>query len=232
MPIIRINLLPKEARKAENTPLPRLLVTLGGTAIIAVMFFSVLWLFAAGIPSQKRLKTTKEQTLAQQKVLAKKADKLQAEVDKIHQRVAAITYLHAGRVLWAPQLDWICSIVPEDIWLTSLDVKKPKAARKKGGVASGPVVTLKAFCTSTDEKRIASFFKKIKEHPNFLSNYQSAEWTTVTKSSSDEGDVLGFSISLGMKPRMVPAADSGKKRPTRPRGRQKNGNTNVASGNI
>jgi len=209
MAMIRINLLPIEARKADSTPLPRLLVTLGGTAMIGVLFFCILWVYLAAVPGQKSLKRTKETLLHQQQEVALKADQIEQRIHEYRSRAAAVKEIDGTRTLWAPQVDWLCELIPEDIWLTNLTVKEP-ALRSNKASESGPTVTLKAFCSSTDEARVASFLKTVQLHPLFARYYQSAEWTTVTKSETKTGEILGFSVSLIMKPLQPPGASKSK----------------------
>lgn len=210
MAMIRINLLPLEARRAESTPLPRLLVTLAGTALLAMMFFTALWLFLAAIPAQNNLKTTKETLLRQQQQLARQADQIEAKIKHYERRASAVKALNTARIQWAEQLDWICDQVPEDVWLSTVTVRAP-ANRSGRASESGPIIVMKAFCSGTDEARVANFLKTIQAHSQFARFYQSADWSTITRSETKTGEILGFTVSLVMKPVGAPSPTAGSK---------------------
>jgi Tfp pilus assembly protein PilN len=216
MPFIRINLLPPEARQAESTPLPRFLVTAGGAALGASLFFCILWVFLVGVPGQNRLKETKQDLLSQQRAVARQADILQARIDDLKRRATTVEMINRSRVLWAPQLDWLCDLLPEDIWLTTLSVTEPRTVSANKGPALGPVVTLKVYCSSTDETRVANLLKSIQTHPKFTKDYLTAEWTTITKDDTKGGEVLTFALKLVMKPPVVPEPDKKKASAAKP----------------
>jgi len=232
MTMIHINLLPVEARRAESTPLPRLLVTLAGTALTGMLFFSLLWLFLAAVPGQWSLKNAKEKLLRQQQALARQADALEAKLRAYRRRADQVKLIRTQRTLWAPQIDWFCDQVPEDVWLSGLTVKPPKkrTSKSKAKLAGeGPTVTIKAFCSGNDEARVASFLKAIQSHPNFQKYYLSPpQWTTITKTEEKTGgEVQGFTVMLVMKPRQMPATAKTKTRGAPTQG-ARNRSSNVA----
>ena len=171
----------------------------GFLCLVTISMFA--WTHFVHLPGTERRRDDLLVTLKLKQAEAKKADEIEAEIRLYRMRVDAVAKIRKSRVVWARQLDWIVDIVPADIWLTSIETTPAKQVRRgKESIDLGPTVKLTAVCAGTDEKRIASFLKKIQAHEMFRSKYDLVEWSTITETDTPEGTALSFSAELYMKP--------------------------------
>jgi Tfp pilus assembly protein PilN len=137
--MIEINLLPPDRRPIERTPLPRFVALLVGILVIGAELFYAFLFHAIRIPNDKEALGQLKVNAERKKTDAAQADKYQKAIDDLNVRTKAVVDLIRNRNktwVWTPVLDHLDepSVLPDEVWLTKLDVKPP--AGKSPGSAT------------------------------------------------------------------------------------------------
>jgi Tfp pilus assembly protein PilN len=150
--MIRINLLPKEMRKAHGIRIPKSVLIGAGAAAAVVLVLAGLTAYQA-----YRLNQIDGQIADVQR----QADRMRDDIilvdrlvdvkTKILARLAAIEKLDRGRERWVSILDELSNRVPEFLWLSSFRPTGPKP--QSGGTA--PTAAANQDSTGTKEERLA-----------------------------------------------------------------------------
>jgi Tfp pilus assembly protein PilN len=121
-----VNLLPREEprRAGPSLTVPEQLVLAAPLLAVAIVLAGFL-LASAKVSSQKRTVSGLQQELSSLPKPKRPVVVDQALVSQHSDRVAALAQALSGRVAWDRILREISSILPEDVWLTSLNVQSP-----------------------------------------------------------------------------------------------------------
>ena len=135
--MIRINLLPADARRARSLSMdkvPRSPLIALAAAFLLLLPVGLLGLKAADQARLKRLSAIL-QTLAPKK---QEADRLTIEADALREQQRLIDQLNQRRSHWAQRLNALSDAVPDGIWLTDLIVEPQRSISLKGdAIAQG-----------------------------------------------------------------------------------------------
>jgi Tfp pilus assembly protein PilN len=144
-----VNLLPREEQRRAGPPLTLqeqlvLAAPLLAVAIVLAGFF----LASAKVSSQKRTVAGLERDLSA--IPKPKRPVVNGALVSQHSsRVAALAQALSGRVAWDRILREISSILPEDVWLTSLNVQSPDASASTSTPPPTPPSTTSTTTTPT-----------------------------------------------------------------------------------
>ena len=124
-----VNLLPRDDR-AKRTPAENAPVFVGlGLLVVVTVVLSVLFLGAsASVKDKRNALGDANARLAQLPPLPKAQTSLEADLaGEQKARVAAVTSALSRRVSWDRVLREFATILPSDVWLTSLQAKAPSS---------------------------------------------------------------------------------------------------------
>lgn len=170
--MIRINLLPEEFRRAEGTPMPRLIAIVASVAVAFSMMLACGYVFLRKLPEANEKAKEAATTLAtRKKQLADSGyEELLATIDALGMRKKAIGDIYRSRVEWAQKLDELVDLVPEDIGLVRVNLSEPDKIRGSRSDMHGGILTLECLSTGTDLEHYSNFVATIQgstvEHPS------------------------------------------------------------------
>lgn len=125
----RVNLIPRE-EKAKEQRRKAYMLPLAGTALLAVTLGGSYYYFNNKLSdSQEEVENYKQKNAG----IAKQVAELQRyeEMKKQKQaRLSSITNIYNQRVRWSRTMDDLAFIVPEEIWLKSIEASVPGAVTK------------------------------------------------------------------------------------------------------
>ena len=188
--MIRINLLPAELQRAASTPRTVFYSVLGGVAAVALGAIGIMWLWIA----QGTMEAKAETQTALVSVLEERAhevDRIQSDIDYYRQREESIIQIKTRRILWAPKLDQMLMLIPEDIWITSLLVTVLDDGEYRwdpNSRQSGGRVVLDCVALGNDPQVFTRFRKALSEDQRFYADLVDVS----PMPDSFFGDFLGF----------------------------------------
>jgi Fimbrial assembly protein (PilN) len=178
-----VNLLPSDAGQrsvlttlfgGRSPSAPALIGLFGGAVVLLALAIGVT--LAGRDEARKRDELERRQTeLALLPLPAKSPSPMRAALAENHApRLAAVTAAMSGRVAWDRILNRLSLVVPEDVWLKSLELKAPAApeaaASGDSAASSTPTgVTLVGYTYS--HKGVARFLSRLALIPD-LANVQ------------------------------------------------------------
>lgn len=168
--MIKVNLLPVK-RKKKAKPLPTFLVVTIGISIAAVAVMIYLNFYFKGVVSERKARVA-----ANERTLGELANKIKAvnDFEKLNadykKRKGIIEELGKNKSLPVKILDEISRLLPDGVWLTSMEIK-------------GSDLTL--ACTGFNNTDVVNFVNNLKG---------SAMLTEVFLQESVQASVTGFSV--------------------------------------
>lgn len=215
--MIEINLLPRDRRPTEKTPLPRFILVVAGVALVCVEIVLAFLFLLIRIPGGTRhlesLKEMRKQRLEE----AKRADKLEAQIAEIETRRKAVEALYApGKVLrWSDVLDQLDEeeVLPEPVWLTRFEVKST-------GTMAAATATMTGYVRGAGQDRQANlnrFIKNLNDNEQVGKRFESVvpvkfgdEKLRVPQDNKASSrplpdEALGFELELTIKQPKPPA---------------------------
>ena len=185
--MIRINLLPPEARKAAagdkiSIPLRPIGLGAGGflALLTAVLIVGNLW--NAGRLAKLRQEWDR---LQPQKV---GLEQKQAQLKMLQGQAGILGQVKAPQGRWAARLNLLSDAVVSQVWFTRLVVAPGQPARLEGSaLAAG---------SGEDGAAVTQFLQKLKEQPAFLDWFQVVELQSVEQEQIGQEDVVDFNILL------------------------------------
>ena len=214
----RINLLPPEYRRVENTPRSRMVALTLGAGVIAALFLWNLGITIVKIPGMKQqLANTKSDVDKKTAEVKKRWEPLEQALAVLDNRVKAIASIKAGRdqFSWAKKLYQLCEIVQSHkVWLRSLSFDS-----KSGGAAGAQVKVLALKCTAADlqtkETLVTNFRRALRGDPGssnpalgqeFYRDFTDMETPSLTPktlrgadSNIQEREAIDFDVNLTFK---------------------------------
>ena len=188
--MIKINLLPAELQRAASTPRTVFYSVLGGVAAVALGAIGIFWLWIAqgSMEAEAQARTVHVADLEQS---AGEVDRIQSDIAFYRQREDSIIKIKTRRILWAPKLDQLISLVPDEVWVTSLIVNVLDEGEYRWEPStrqSGGRVTLDCVALGDDPQVFTTFRKALSEDHRFY-----GEMVDVSAMpDSFFGDFLGF----------------------------------------
>ncbi|NLN92331.1 MAG: hypothetical protein GX130_03350 [Candidatus Hydrogenedens sp.] len=131
--MIRINLLPKELRPVQRTPIPHIVSLLILAAVLVFMnnVYTDLRLERT-IVTSKVDKTNKELSGLQEAVEEHKA--LIKQKALLQRKILAIQEILEGKTVWSEQLHQLASLTPENIWYKRIRVTSKKFSEEQPAI--------------------------------------------------------------------------------------------------
>lgn len=132
--MIEINLLQEESQKRtvafQRTDLTKPLIFIGLIAALAVVLLinASLAIKVNGIKA-KITKIKKAQTEIKHVEALKKADNLQADLDKLNRKAVIIDDLITNRIHWSKKLAALRDCLPSDIWIERVELEPLKSPK-------------------------------------------------------------------------------------------------------
>lgn len=224
--MIRINLLPAELQKAASTPPTVFYSVLSGVAAVALGAIGIVWLWIA----QGAMEAKAETQTALVSVLEERAhevDRIQSDIDYYRQRENSIIKIKTRRILWAPKLDQMLELIPEDIWILSMNVDVLDDGEYRwdpNSRQSGGKVVLDCVAFGNDPQVFTRFRKSLSEDQRFYADlvdvssmpdsffgdflgFTPLSWEKV-ESTEDQPEHFRSSIGIDLKPLQDPPAVS------------------------
>jgi Tfp pilus assembly protein PilN len=163
-----VNLVPPEERRGDRAPsrtgaLPYVIVGLLACAVAAV---AVLALTNKQIDDRKAEKTALEAEEAQARATAEALAPYAEFAQASEARVATVTSLAESRFDWVRVLKELSLVLPDDVWLTTLNgsVSSAVTAEGKSALAEGlDVPTLSITGCATGHDAVAAFVETLKD---------------------------------------------------------------------
>lgn len=216
--MIQINLLPKELRKAEPTPWPKLLALLISLIVILSAGLLMIYYRFNVLPQvlEERRIAEEEKTGLQKR--AQEADELDDRIKNHELHEKTILEIRQTRWLWSKKLDQIVDIIPEYIQITSLDIKESKSAGKSSKDVKGPTIEMACLSEGSNERNLADFRRKIISSTLWEDVQDMPEWNYQLNTTKEGQTTLSFKAVLVLKPKLVekaPAAPKAAKKPAR-----------------
>jgi Tfp pilus assembly protein PilN len=127
-----VNLLPRDDRRQRGAESrrnnPVLIGSVAGTVFVTALLAAWFLTASAGVADNQKRRDAAQAELAATPVpppTAPGASQLEQEKTA---RIAALSSALAGRLAWDRVLRELSLVLPDDVWLTSLDAKAPAAA--------------------------------------------------------------------------------------------------------
>ncbi|NOZ23613.1 MAG: hypothetical protein GXP25_21260 [Planctomycetes bacterium] len=191
--MIQINLLPKELRRSEPTPWPKLLALLASLIVILSVGLIMIYYRFNVLPTVLLERDSTKEEMQGLQERAKEADELEKEIKDFEMREKTILEIRRDRWLWAKKLDQIVDIVPAYIQLESLSVKETQGRRRNQDM--GPTIEMDCLSKSADERNIAKFRRRIINSPLWEDINDMPEWPYALEYVDDK-PVLKFKAVL------------------------------------
>jgi len=170
--LIKINLLPQDLQRAANTPRSVFYSVLGSVAAVALGAIGLFWMWIAQgtMEAHAEAKAAKVKSLEQE---ALEVDRIESDIQFYRQREGSIIKIKNRRILWAPKLDQLVSKVPDDLWITSLQVHLLEENEYKwtpGSQQSGGSLVMDCVSTGSDPVALTRFRKSLQEDNRFYTD--------------------------------------------------------------
>lgn len=117
--MIRVNLLPKAARKTSDRDWRPMAGGIVGVLVLLGMLYG-WWSFASEARSLQRRTVTLQAELQKLERVAKKVERFKADKRKLEQRLKAIRNLSASQSAPVSLLQALSLKLPDEMWLTSM----------------------------------------------------------------------------------------------------------------
>jgi len=224
--VIRINLLPLELQKAARTPRMVFYTLAVSTAVVTVAGVGLLWMWiTAG--NMEALAMERQAHLATLQQEAAEVDRINEDIAFYKQREDAILKIKTRRILWAPKLDQLVFLTPEEIWITGLEMRTLDPGEyqwdtRGGGVQTGGRLTLDCISNGTDPSSFTRFRAALAEDTRFYRDlvdvsslpdnffgefigFTDHAWSVI-EGAGEVGDLLRSRIEIDLKPLHDPPA--------------------------
>lgn len=208
--MIKINLLPQDLRPVDRTPLPRLFLIFGTTAVGAGLLAYIAYLILVEVKAKNGELAERRKILAQYKQQVDQYDKWDAELKTMTAKTADIERIAGRDVPWWQVIDALWTVVVADnrrVWLEEIRVLDEKGVqtivRKNDPMARVfPPYGVQVRCGAAgfDAQEITRFRLDLKKHPvlrkylpimNFNPDFRLAE-----EKDFVDGVSMGFELVL------------------------------------
>ena len=187
--LIRINLLPPERMPARQNLWVKAGVLLGMMGVTVIFILASLWINIVLIQRNYDIDRMERQITEMEENLVEYAD-LKKQEDNLLQKQKIIDILIIKRVAWAPKLNQLSDLLPDDIWLEGVstrqdkkqvDVKTPAgsnsvstSAKKKKITIYTDFLVLDAATnrTSEDTAKWAEFMSNLENNVDYMNGFE------------------------------------------------------------
>lgn len=157
--MIRINLLPDDCRRAEGTPLPRLVAILASVVVVLCLVIGNVTMFFRKLPEvTNQVTQTNGQVAARKKQVAESGYEIYlAKIQELEIRKTAISNIYKGRVEWARKFDQLVTLTPDYIGYEGMILTEPDKVKGSRNEMHGGEFILFCISRSTNLAQYSSF---------------------------------------------------------------------------
>lgn len=195
--MIEINLLPNELRQAEGTPLPRLVTILVGVILVTMGGVVAFNYHFVSIKNTKRLIAGLNQKKTEYEAKAQEVRKLQDEINKATQKVAALRNLELSRIRWARLLYQFRKAIPQGCVISSWQVKAAGGAMAGGDTGKKYTIQLRGYTTGESDDDCTRMFREVSR--NFQKYLRDSDVIAAGPAGSPPVKYAGFNKFVGLK---------------------------------
>lgn len=219
-------MLPKELQKAARTPRVVFYTLAVSTAMVTVTGVGLLWLWiTAG--NMEALAMERHANLVTLQEEAAEVDRISEDIAFYKQREDSILNIKTRRILWAPKMDQLVSLTPEEIWITGLEMRTLDPGEylwnsRGSGQQTGGRLTLDCVSNGTDPSSFTRFRASLAEDKRFyrdlidvsslpgnffgdFTGFTDHAWSVI-EGSGELGTSLRSRIEIDLKPLYDPPA--------------------------
>jgi len=209
--MIQIDLLPKEYKRAERTPMGVLFATMGLAALLSSTLAAGAYAWFGIIGSARSDVQVAQETLDSKNPLTAYADKLEAEKKEYTARLDHIKKFGDSRILWTKKLDQVSSLVdsPADesrhtVWLEKLEMRMD-GTRNEG-------LKMKGRSATAEVKRLSNFHRDLASGEFFgeFAGISNPAGKVLSEDEFDPAESWEFEFALSLQ-----QSEGDKKSPTR-----------------
>lgn len=134
------------------------------------------------------------------------------EWDFLHHKISLASDLKGKQIWWAPKLQALSNLIPENIWINKLSLQKsaqaPRKASSPGAKASqaGPrpsiALILDGFALPGDNqgfRSIENFAQELRKNPTFSKVIAEINLTTATRTEKEKVPAMSFQFSCQLR---------------------------------
>lgn len=200
--MIHINLLPREFREREKTPVRIFLSTVAASLVVAAGLASFLYLRFGKLASEEtNLARLNDERQALEPAL-RRHGALTTEIAEKEKWQQAIRDLRNNRTPWSKKLDQFIDLVSQAgdqgrylIWFNDLNISQTVDNKTSGGTISG-----RALSSGDDVGKVALFFGDVKRH-EFMKGFSTISEPEGKVAEGNNSNVVEFPITLGIAAR-------------------------------
>jgi len=134
--MIRLNLIPEDYTKKPPSALPAVFAVLLVFLALGFFLFSDFTKLNARLNQDRQKLSQVEQQIKSLEEVENSLKRLEAEKDKLDKNKRIIDEVALSRLLWSRKLFELCSLVPEQIWLTQVEARKDRRTATRGAATS------------------------------------------------------------------------------------------------
>lgn len=131
--MININLLPKELRPVQRTPLPHVLSLLIMVAALAFIANTYVSLNRELDGVERQLERTKSDLAALEPTI-REHEELLKQKELLGRKISAIQEILQDRTIWSEQLHQLATLTPENIWYSRIRVTSRKFMEERPAI--------------------------------------------------------------------------------------------------
>ncbi len=202
--MIEINLLPISLReKRRKIELPPVTFIVVGGGILALLLLATVILAATTYVKGSRLQKVEEKF----KKLEPESEQiayLKDEKQKLQKKMTVIEQLVDKRILWARKLNELSSLIPPQVWLTSLFIEERSsgAGSKENETEKKKFLVIKAVAISRGEGEtgelglVGDFMDEIRKDSSFCADFTNVERRgPIRRSEIGGSETMHFELS-------------------------------------
>ena len=200
--MIELNLLPKELRKKEKKPLPKIKVIpiAIGIVVFLVAVHGVLGVFAFGNSiALKQLRAKWEDM----RPLKEKTDQMSVEITDLEKRVISVRKLAKPTIDWSQMLNGLNQAVTPGIWLFEFMPQAGKGARQDVLPGALPrFLEISGYSLGSSETAtaaVAKFISSLKKNSDFSTYFDEIELEVIDTKSVAGQEVMLFKLNCTFK---------------------------------
>ncbi len=206
--MIEINLLPISLReKGRKIELPPVTFIVVGGGILALLLLSSAILAASTYVKRSRLQKVEEK-FKKLKPQSEQIAHLKNDKQKLQKKMTVIEQLVDKRILWARKLNELSSLIPPQVWLTSLFIEErsPETGSSENETKKKKFLVIKAVAISRGEGEtgelglVGDFMDEIRKDSSFCADITSVErWAPIRRSEIGGSETMHFELSCPFK---------------------------------
>jgi Tfp pilus assembly protein PilN len=203
--MITINLLPKDFREREKTPIRIFIATVAAAALVAGTGGTYAYLHFGQLASEEQSLARLNDDRQALEPQLKHHSALTGEIADKEKWQQAIRDLRNNRIPWSRKIDQLIDLVSQSgdqnrylVWFTDLNITQTVDGKASGGTLSG-----KGMSAGDDVGKVALLFGDVRRHEfaKGFATISEPEGKVAEGSNSSNSNVVEFPITLGIAAR-------------------------------